>query len=155
MINVRQGRYAIWGPVHFVINVNSSGQALDGSMNVSPAVQSIVDYLVATGPNPPSSSSGDAGVSAASIQNIIKAETKPGYVVPWCAMQVNRTTELGVLSSYQPSIPCGCYYESLLGVIPASGVDPISSYCHSCGTDSDCADSGTYTHCRYGYCEAK
>ena len=143
------------GPLHFIANVNSSGQFLDGSMNPSAAVTTILNYFLATGPTPPSSSSGDAGVSASAIQSIIKAEAKPGYVVPWCAMQVSRSTELGAPASYQPSIPCGCYYESLLGVIPASGADPVSTYCHSCGSDSDCADSGTYTHCRYGYCEAQ
>lgn len=147
MINVRQGRYAVWGPVHFLANVDSSGNPLNGSMTASPAVTQIMNYFLATGPTPPTSSSADAGVTATDIQTLIKAEAKPGYVVPWCAMQAQRTTEIGAPASYQPTTPCGCYYENVLGV-------HTSTYCHSCSADADCADSGTYTHCRYGFCEA-
>lgn len=144
MINVRQGRYEIWGPVHFVVNVDSSGNPLGGNMAPNPAVVTLMDYFLATGPNPPMSSS-DAGPSASDLQTLITAEAKPGYVVPWCAMQVERTSEIGQPMSYQPPVPCGCYYESVLGV-------STSTYCHTCTSDTNC--TGSYTHCRYGYCEA-
>ncbi len=148
MINVRQGRYAVWGPVHFIVNVDSSGTPLNGAMASSAAVGTIMNYFLATGPTPPSSSSADAGVSATDIKALITAEAKPAYVVPWCAMQVTRTSEIGAPASYQPQTPCGCYFESVVGV-------STSSYCRACSADADCADAGTYTHCRYNFCEAQ
>jgi hypothetical protein len=153
MINVRQGRYEIWGPLHFIVNVDSNGVPLGGNMTANPAVVTLMNYFLATGPNPPASVSMDAGafdggVSEASIQKLIQVEAKPGYVVPWCAMQATRSTEVGAPASYSPSAPCGCFYESVLGV-------HTSTYCKSCGTDADCADAGTYSHCRYGFCEAQ
>jgi hypothetical protein len=153
MINVRQGRYDIWGPLHFVVNVDSSGTPLGGDMQPNAAVVTVMDYFLATGPTPPASTSMDAGafdggVTQSDIQTLIKAEAKPGYVVPWCAMQATRTGEVNasgsVLASYQPAAPCGCFYESVVGVT-------TSSYCHACG--SGC--TGAYPVCRYGYCEAQ
>ena len=148
MINVRQGRYAIWGPLHFIVNVDSSGNPLDGSMSTTnaPAVRTIMNYFLATGPTPPLSSTADGGVSATDVKTLITAEAKPAYVVPWCAMQASRSSEAGTPVSYQPTTPCGCYYESVLGV-------HTSSYCTTCTSDTNC--SGSYTHCRYGYCEAQ
>jgi hypothetical protein len=149
MINVRQGRYEVWGPLHFLVNVDASGNYKDHTGATNPAVTTLMNYIVATGNNPPASVSMDAGafdggVTEADIQAIISAEAKPGYVVPWCAMQATRTTEIGAPASYQPAAPCGCFYESVLGV-------STSSYCHTCG--SGC--SGSTPVCRYGFCEAQ
>jgi hypothetical protein len=146
MINVRQGRYAIWGPLHFIVNVDSSGNPLGGNMMPNPAVVTLMNYFLATGPNPPTSSSADAGVATSDIKTLITAEATPAYVVPWCAMQATRMSELGQPMSYQPTAPCGCYYESVLGV-------STSTYCHTCTDNSGC--SAPYPTCRYGYCEAQ
>jgi hypothetical protein len=60
-------------------------------------------------------------------------------------MQVSRNAEIGAEQSYQPPVPCGCYFESKVGTASAS--------CKTCTMDADCT-GGTNTHCRYGYCEA-
>jgi hypothetical protein len=151
MINVRQGRYAIWGPLHFVVNVDSSGNPLDGNKQPSTAVSTLMNYVLASGPTPPASSSADGGIADADLQTLITAEAKPGYVVPWCAMQAQRDGEMATPTSYQSSTPCGCYYESVLGV-------STSSYCHTCTDPNGTANgscTGSYPVCRYGFCEAK
>jgi hypothetical protein len=145
-INVRQGRYAIWGPLHVLANV-SGGQPTGPH---AAAVATILNYFVATGSNPNATPYmvGDSGAaSAADQQSLIAAEAKPGYVVPWCAMQVMRTTEIGPEASYQPPEPCGCFYETTLG-------SPVAGHtCTACTTNSSCPVS-TPT-CRYGFCEVQ
>jgi hypothetical protein len=153
-INVRQGRYAIWGPLHFVTNVDGSGNPV-----VNPAGQGASGNLV------PSSSANVAAVIAAithsgltvnstPLQSIITAEAK-AHFVPDCAMEVARTAEVttatsGGEMSYAPTGACGCYFESVVG-----GGTTVSSYCQTCTADADCADAGVYTKCNYGYCEAQ
>jgi hypothetical protein len=172
-INVRQGRYAIWGPAHLVANVGA-----DGNPNGvhAAAVTAVLNAFIATGCEgggcPPGSNkllglaattsdagtSGDAGVdggvvavspSAALKKAVIDAESAPsGGVVPWCAMQVTRgNAEAGPEASYQPNEPCGCYFEKL-----AAGATS-SPYCKACPNGNECV--APYSVCRYGYCEAK
>ncbi len=173
-INVRQGRYAIWGPLHFFVNVDANGNPLGGGGNTDPskiaAISAILNYFIATGPtptqtftiagslNPPVDGGAitltDGGLGGSLVvgdddkQALIAAEATPAFVVPWCAMQVSRSAELGAESSYQPPEPCGCYYESLLGATN-------SNYCtKTCSTNADCT-TGPYGTCRYGYCEVQ
>jgi ABC-type phosphate transport system substrate-binding protein len=139
-LNVRQGRYAIWGPLHFVVNVDGSGNPQPNPNNTgsaASAVQRVIDFVSAN------------GLSTADNTSLIKAAQK-AYVIPDCAMEVMTTTEIGAEASYAPTGACGCYYESL-----AQGGSTTSSYCQTCGSDSDCADAGVYKHCNYGYCEAQ
>lgn len=147
-INVRQGRYAIWGPLHFLTKT-SSGQPTGPD---AAAVATILNYFLATGSNPSATPftgaiSGDAGagVSASDIQALITAEAKPGYVVPWCAMEAQRSTEVGPESSYSSPAPCSCLYETTLGATVAGHT------CTACSTSSPCS-SGV---CRYGFCEVQ
>jgi hypothetical protein len=130
-INVRQGRYAIWGPVHMVTGVDGSGNPTNAN------AATLLNYFTGT------------GLTSDQQKAMIQAEAN-AYTIPQCAMQVSRSAEVGGEASYQPDVPCGCYYESL-----KNGGMPFSSYCHACTADADCADGGTYTHCRYGFCEAK
>jgi ABC-type phosphate transport system substrate-binding protein len=149
-INVRQGRYAIWGPLHFLAKT-SGGQPTGPD---AAAVATVLNYFLATGSNPTAtpytgSIAGDAGtgVSSADIQALITAETKPGYVVPWCAMQAQRSTEVGPESSYSPPTPCSCLYETTLGT-------PVSGHvCTPCGGDAGACSSGM--SCNYGFCEVQ
>jgi hypothetical protein len=155
-INVRQGRYAIWGPLHFFAHVDNSGN-LTGPH--AQAVATVLNYFIATGQNPdaalfPDGESIDAGspdggptVSVANKQALIAAEATPGYVVPWCAMQVERTSEIGAEASYQSPEPCGCYFESVLGATVAG------HSCTTCTTNAQC--SGATPTCRYGFCEVQ
>jgi len=154
-INVREGRYDIWGPLHFMTNVEANGQPT-GTHAAS--VATVLNYFIATGANPDAplfTAGADAGtINVAAKQALIDAEAKPlvGGVVPWCAMHVMRTTEVGPESSFSPAEPCGCYFESV-----ATGA-PVSTYCHACTTNTDCTSDGStpsYPVCRYGYCEVQ
>jgi hypothetical protein len=146
-INVRQGRYAIWGPLHFVTAVDANGNPTvnaQASSNLVPSVQASVETVINT-----ITHKGLSDTSTPNLQSIVAAEAS-SYFIPDCAMQVSRTSELGAEASYQPSVGCGCYFESLTG-----GGATLSSYCTTCSVDGDCADAGGYPHCNFGYCEAQ
>ncbi len=121
--NVRLGNYLIWGPMHMLATV-------DGSQHpTNPIAADIIGYIVGT-KEPP------AGLDLVALE----AEH---HVVPQCAMRVNRAQELGPLSAYTPTEPCGCYYEKL-----ANG----STACTPCNSDVDCGNSTAI--CSYHYCES-
>src|ERR1700678_1954918 len=86
--NVRDGHYPIWGPVHFFTAVSSG-------VPVSPAAEAFVS--VVSVPN-----------LAQSLLHAFIASS----LVPACAMQVQRSAELGPLSVYAPPFECGCYFEA-------------------------------------------
>jgi hypothetical protein len=149
-LNVRQGRYAIWGPEHMIVKVDGSGNPVGQNTNTA-AVQAVITALTST-MNGPATASSDAGstLTDATIGTIIDTIATPGAnggVVPWCAMEVQRSAEVGPLSSYQSPAPCVCRYEM------ATGATVHSHICTACTSDSMC--SGALSHCRYGFCEAK
>ncbi len=156
-INVRQGRYAIWGPLHFLTKT-TGGQPTGPD---AAAIATVLNYFIATGslqtgsvgsPAPFTGAiAGDAGasVTTAQMQALIAAEAKPGYVVPWCAMEAQRTSEVGAESSYSSTEPCQCFYETTMGAtVPGSNCST-----RTCTTSSTC--TAPYTTCRYGYCEVQ
>ena len=145
MINVRQGRYAIWGPVHIIVNVDASGNPVDHTGQPNAALTAFMNAFIDTGPTPPPASQNDGGLSDTGKASFIAAEANAG-VVPWCAMQVSRAEEIGPESSYQPLEPCGCYFETTLGATTMT--------CTVCQSNADCTDPTTPV-CRYGYCEAQ
>lgn len=126
-VNVREGRYDIWGPVHFVTAVDGQGKPSNAN------VAAVMNRITRT------------GITDADKKAMIDAEAA-AHTVPQCAMHVKRTKEVDTQASYQPDEPCGCYFESKAG----SGA---SASCKTCTTDSDC--SGGTPKCRYGYCEVK
>lgn len=151
-INVRQGRYGIWGPLHFIANVDGSGNPVVGvssaGANPVPSTNAGVAALINA-----ITHTGLTATTTPTLKQVITAESKANFV-PDCAMQVSRSVEVttstsGGEASYQPTGACGCYFESVTG-----GGTTLSSYCQTCSTDPDCADAGVYTHCNYGYCEA-
>jgi hypothetical protein len=155
-VNVREGRYAIWGPLHFITSVGTNGQP--NGVHAS-AVATVLNYFLATGPNPSAAlytAGPDAGTIDVAKQALITAEAMPnvGGVVPWCAMHVMRTSEIGPEASFQPPEPCGCYFESVTG-------STLESYCKPCNLanlNADCNPEGgtsAYPVCRYGYCEVQ
>jgi ABC-type phosphate transport system substrate-binding protein len=81
-VNVRDGHYMIWGPLH-----------LYSHPGVSASVQKVLDLL---------SLKADDGT-------MIQTEAKAGDV-PDCAMHVSRTGEIGPLASYQPAVGCECKF---------------------------------------------
>jgi hypothetical protein len=146
-INVRQGRYDIWGPLHFVTNADSKGNPLaspQASSNPVPSTSANVAKVIAAITHTNLTSS-----STPSLDAVIKAETT-AHFVPDCAMQVTRTSEIGAEASYQPTMACGCYYENIIG----SGTT-FSSYCTTCSSSTDCKKVAGYPVCNFGYCEAQ
>jgi hypothetical protein len=140
-LNVREGRYGIWGPIHFVTNVNGQGKPVSAASpgTGDAAVAQFIDYITMSKDN--------QAITAQQKQAIIDA-TAASFVIPQCAMRVRRDAEVGAEASYQPDEPCGCYWES-----KANGKAPDS--CKACPNgNGDCAGTATPT-CRYGFCEAK
>jgi hypothetical protein len=123
-LNVRNGHYAMWGPIHFYAKVNASGTP------TNPAAANLIGYF-------------DGTVATPSGVNLLQLEIQ-GHTVPDCALQVQRSTEDGPVSAYTPATPCGCYFD-----FAATG----TTTCASCTMDSNCTVAGA-SHCRYGYCEA-
>ncbi len=128
-LNVREGRYDIWGPEHFYVAVDGSGAPTSAN------AKAVTDAI-------------SLGTVGASSQAVIAAEISAG-VVPQCAMKVSRTEEVGAEASFQPTGDCSCFFDAT--VPPATA--PAS--CRACTMDSDCADAGPATHCNYGFCEVQ
>jgi hypothetical protein len=108
-VNVRDGHYAIWGPLHLITKLNASGYP------VKPEAADIIGYLQGTKDAP-------GGLDLISF-------LAQSNLVPLCAMTVRRDTELGPLQSAAPQRACGCYFESV-----ASGTNA----CTSCTSDIEC-----------------
>ena len=122
--NVRDGHYAIWGPLHMLAKTESGTVSNEGA-------KLIIDYL--------------SGAKPATDFDLIKVEARGG-VVPSCAMQVKRTSEVGPLMSYQPDQSCTCKF-----LTEATGEMP--SDCQKCDTKDDCSKSKPA--CNFGFCEVK
>lgn len=121
--NVRDGHYPIWGPLHFFAAVANGVPVSAGAA----AFVSVVSL-----PNLPQSFL-DACIGSS--------------LVPTCAMQVQRSSELGPLSVYTPPFSCSCYFEAQTNGAPSAG-------CTTCGGPSDCTDPDRPA-CNLGYCEAQ
>jgi ABC-type phosphate transport system substrate-binding protein len=141
-LNVRQGRYDIWGPLHFITAVDAGGNPLSTS-----APGTAGNAAVAAFANLVSLPAGATILTTDQKKSVIQAAAT-AHVVAQCAMQVTRSAEVGPPVSAVPTEPCGCYWESL-----ATG-GTTTSTCTECTTDSDCCDSATPT-CRYGFCEVQ
>lgn len=152
-INVRQGRYQIWGPEHLVTKVDGSGKPVGLNGNTA-AVQAVINGLLSSSQALPASSDAgapDAGIPTTltedQVGTIIAGFSKPSVgFIPECAMQVSRTAEIGAEASYAPPSSCGCYYEQQTTV--------VSGACDACTVDSDCKKPAA-THCHFHYCEAE
>jgi hypothetical protein len=127
--SLREGHYAAWSHVFYLTAVNS----VDGgaAQAVNPNAELFIDILTNT-PDP--------GIPAGLDPVALVAQKG---LIPLCAMTVNRSVEGGDLSLFSPPDPCGCYYESTVGQVPAS--------CIACTASAPCAAGTT---CRHGYCEA-
>jgi hypothetical protein len=69
-------------------------------------------------------------------------------LIPPCAMRVDRSVEMGPLSSYAPPAACGCYYDYV-----ATG----SSSCQRCAQRSDCPAAAPVCNLSHGvaFCETQ
>ncbi len=122
-IYVRDGHYPVWGPLHVLATVNSAGTPTDLK------AKALID------------------VFAAQDKSVVDVEIDAN-VVPLCAMNVSRTSEVGPLMSVQPTGACGCYFDSKRKTGGASATD-----CKVCTSNADC--TGSAKKCNYGYCEVK
>lgn len=89
--NVRDGRYAVWGPLHLFARINSSGYP------VSSLAGEVIGYLTGTRKAP-------TGL------DLVALEARHHFVPP-CAMRVMRAQEMGPLVPTSPVGACGCYYD--------------------------------------------
>jgi hypothetical protein len=122
--NVRDGHYAIWGPLHvFTVPTSSSNAA------------TVVTYLT--------------GFSQLGTTDVIAAEALAG-LVPQCAMRVQRSTEVGDLTPITQTAPCGCYYE--LSANP--GGTTSCQKCQLTSDCPNLYTCQTYGVAGQGYCEA-
>ncbi len=88
-VNVREGRYDVWGPIHLLAKAT-------GGVATSANAKIVLDGF------------------AAQDSTVIDAEVIAG-VTPVCAMHVSRSAEIGPMSSFQPDKSCGCYFGSKTG----------------------------------------
>jgi ABC-type phosphate transport system substrate-binding protein len=119
--NVRDGRYALWGPLHLLTRLGGSGYP--SNANAADAI----GFLTGT-KTPP------AGL------DLIVLEAQK-HVVPPCAMRVQRTAELGPATPFAPPGACGCYYEKV-----ANG----QTACRPCKVSGDCTSAApacNYGYC--------
>jgi ABC-type phosphate transport system substrate-binding protein len=119
-INVRDGHYPIWGPLHLLSRVDAAKNPVKAD------AAKLIGYF--TGKNTP-----PAGVSLLDLE--IAAHT-----VPACAMRVQRATELGAVSAYTPDAPCGCYFD-----FKATG----ATTCAACTSDASCPGSAKHCRSGY------
>lgn len=122
--NVRDGHYALWGPLHLLTKLDGMGYPINKSAG------DVIAYLTGTKVAP----SGFDLISLLAGANI----------VPACAMQVRRTSELGPLTSFAPEQACGCYFEEA-----ATG----KTDCKACMSEVECPEAAP--RCNYGYCETQ
>jgi ABC-type phosphate transport system substrate-binding protein len=110
--NVRDGHYAIWGPLHLLTRLGSSGYP------VKPAAGDVIGFLTGT-------------KTAPGQLDLVFLEAQR-HVVPQCAMKVKRSQEMGSTSPFAPTGACGCYYEKV-----ANG----ATRCTACQRATDCPAS--------------
>ena len=92
-LNVRKGRYAVWGPLHML------------TKNPSANAQKALDLITEKQTLP------DVDVVGLEIDN---------NTIPQCAMTVQRKAEMGPITPYTPDHPCGCFFDSKRGETAAA-----------------------------------
>jgi hypothetical protein len=119
--NVRDGHYAIWGPLHFLAHVDANGFVA----NVNS--RRVINFITGTLAAP----QGVDLIQVFAVSNL----------VPACAMRVKRTIEMGPVSTFQPDSGCGCHYDFV-----ATG----RNSCSACTKDADCPSASpkcNYGYC--------
>jgi hypothetical protein len=121
--NVRDGRYAIWGPVHFIAATGANGRPTNAK------VADLIDYM-----------QGKKQLATTSVLDVVI----DSHFVPQCAMKAARQSEMGLINSCVPAAAdrCGCYMDEHL--------KPGSSGCVACSAGAPCANGKT---CSHGFCE--
>lgn len=87
-VNVREGRYPLWGPYHFFTR-NPPAKA---------ATQQVVN-----------AAAGNVVVPGVDLLTLYAQKA----LVPQCAMHVGRTKDGGGLKAFKPDVSCSCYFDFL------------------------------------------
>lgn len=122
--NVRDGHYAVWGPLHLLTKLDGMGYPINKTAG------DVVAYLTGT----------KAAPGAFDLISLLAGAN----IIPACAMQVRRMSELGPLASFAPERACGCYFEQV-----ATG----KTECKPCMSDVECPAASP--KCNYSYCETQ
>jgi ABC-type phosphate transport system substrate-binding protein len=85
-LNVRDGHYPIWGPVHLFARTNGG--------TASTAVTTFINRF-----------------SATRVDKTLTDAIIDKSLIPQCAMRVTRSAEMGPLASFAPAYQCGCYFD--------------------------------------------
>ena len=120
--NVRSGVYLPWGPMHLLTAVDNNQHPTNH------LAETLISYILGNQAPP-----GGLDLIALEAQR---------FVVPQCAMRVQRTQEMGPVMPFTPSQPCGCYYEKLANT---------STSCKPCESNRDCTADNSI--CSYHFCE--
>jgi hypothetical protein len=124
-INVRNGHYPIWGPIHFFATKTA------GNID-SAAANDFINLFPAQYP-----------------MEVLDAFIDSGWV-PECAMSVRRDTELGELRPASPPFLCGCHFDSRLN----DGQIPPGCITCKTAADCTARDPNL-TACNYNFCEVQ
>jgi hypothetical protein len=119
--NTREGRYAIWGPIHLLTQVDTAS-----GFAKKQEAKDLIAYLTGTEPPP-------LGVDLIRIEVAL-------HVVPPCAMKVQRKTEIGPMTPFKPARACGCAFDK-----EAIG----TTSCKACTANAQCAgnESCNFGYC--------
>ena len=122
--NVRDGHYAIQGPLNFFAPLTAGAP--------TPLVKKTIDYISGTVPIDPAKPNGYVDIVANAGD------------VPTCAMTVQiAPNSTGYFSAYKPAVACGCYFESVV-----TKTSPAT--CTPCTAATTCPAGTT---CQTGFCE--
>lgn len=124
--NVRDGHYALWGPIHVYRR--------KGAMNFEPTVANALSLQQA--PSTPGSD------DEQTMRKLIEI-TSTGNLVPSCAMTVQRTIDGEDLLPLVPNRSCACFFDL---------ITTDKTNCQVCTSDLDCT-SPDAQRCNYGFCE--
>lgn len=126
LLNVREGRYMIQGPLHFFSTLVGTQPSASAGL--------VLSWLT-----------GDAPIDTADPGFYVRTVASSGDV-PQCAMKVRIGKDGGLFAPYIPPAPCHCAFEK------AKTYPRTPGHCTTtCSSDADCAASGLL--CHTGYCE--
>ncbi|MGD0837066.1 MAG: hypothetical protein ABSB49_10540 [Polyangia bacterium] len=124
LINVREGRYMIQGPVHLFAPLQNGAPIA--------STQLVLNWL-----------SGAALINPSDPQFYVRTLATNG-TVPQCAMKVRISGDGGTFAPYTPPESCNCAFSMAKNLPIAAGT------CKPCTTDADCSGS---LRCQTSFCE--
>jgi len=94
-LNVRDGHYPIWGPMHLLYKVDGKGEPLSAA--IRQPLLDLIGYLAGTKSLP----------NGRSLFDVYAADG----LVPECAMRVTRSQDGGAIVPFHPESPCSCLFD--------------------------------------------